>query len=364
MADNQSNTINEREASILAISLGAVAVSLGSIPFLSSEINGTSVKILVFFLGYFSAWFGLFYREITILQTSFEEKMIKDEDSKEPVITLRFVRRVFVRLAQMTPMIIWIFIGNRVLVRFPPHILAIVVLVWIALLLAYIEGEYLWHDNLGPAILFSDSQIRGMIRLADPTDQDTFYDLGCGHGQNLIMFAKEPKVKRCVGIESNKGRFKEAQRRVKKESKEIRARITLIEGDLDDLLSTGILKSHGKTAEIKDASIIFYGLSSDRDDIARLSEHLKNSSKGCKLIYYFNALIPETKADRSIYPFYLSEYPFKEPSSELDWLQTIYPETLGDLWDRLRGDYELLGLSSDLLDYRERIQWALTSEKS
>lgn len=364
MSDNQSSTLNAREASILAISLGAVGASLGSISFLSSGKLTAPEIHLVFLLGYFSALFGLFYREITILQTSLEEKMIKDENSKKSVVALRFLRGLSIRLAQVSPMIIWMVIGNRFLVPLLPPLVVIFGLVMIALVFALVEWKYLWLEYLGPPILFDDpNTIRSMIRLADPTEKDTFYDLGCGYGENLIMFAKESKVRRCVGIERDKDRLKEARRRVAKLPTETKGRIELVEGNNDTLFSTGVLKSQGKTIlEIKDASIIFYGLSSDVDVVSGLSEHLKDSSRRCKLIYYFNALIPEIKADRSIYPFYLSQYPFKKPTSELDWLKTIYPKQSGDLWERLRRDYESLGLDDDLLVYRERLAWILKSK--
>jgi SAM-dependent methyltransferase len=42
--------------------------------------------------------------------------------------------------------------------------------------------------------------IRKIVRIARPGDDDIFYDLGCGMGRVLCMFARR-RLKKCVGVE-------------------------------------------------------------------------------------------------------------------------------------------------------------------
>jgi hypothetical protein len=57
--------------------------------------------------------------------------------------------------------------------------------------------------------LFSDNEeystinywfVRRIIRMARPSSQDVFYDLGCGMGRMLCMFGRR-QLKKCVGVE-------------------------------------------------------------------------------------------------------------------------------------------------------------------
>ena len=43
------------------------------------------------------------------------------------------------------------------------------------------------NGELGPAILFTNPEIRRMLKLAGAGQRDVFFDLGCGWGQNLII---------------------------------------------------------------------------------------------------------------------------------------------------------------------------------
>ncbi len=169
------------------------------------------------------------------------------------------------------------------------------------------------RTGLGPPILFTNIDIRRMLSLASAGPRDVFYDLGCGWAQNLIIAATEFNVKKCVGIERDKRRYHKAVQRVK--TRKLSSRIRIIRGNFEDMVD-GVLTGEN----INEATIVFYGLSTSADFLERLSDKMK---KRTSLLYYYNTLFPEIKADSMDYPFYLSRHPFKRPSSEQDWLSSI-----------------------------------------
>lgn len=71
--------------------------------------------------------------------------------------------------------------------------------------------------------------VRAMLKLANAGPEDVVYDLGCGDGRILIIAAKEFNVKKAVGIEIDKERYKLALGRVKEEKLE--DRVLVIHGD-------------------------------------------------------------------------------------------------------------------------------------
>lgn len=71
--------------------------------------------------------------------------------------------------------------------------------------------------------------VRAMLKLAEVGPEDTVYDLGCGDGRILIVATKEFNVKKAVGIELDRERYKLALERIKEERLEERVRV--IHGD-------------------------------------------------------------------------------------------------------------------------------------
>ncbi len=217
-----------------------------------------------------------------------------------------------------------------------------------------LKREY--SDN-GPPILFTNVEIRRMLKLARARKDDVLYDLGCGWGQNLIIAATEIGVKKCFGIERLKLRHLKARKRVKQRSLTPR---NIIRGQFEDLFEGKI-----KEANLKDATIVLYALGTDKEILEKLASQLQ---KGCRLIYYYNALFPEIKPDAVDYPFYVSVSPFKHPTSELDWLRSVVHKkksslirdnepTAQELWDELDHDYDVLGLSkNDVRGYQRRLK--------
>jgi len=55
------------------------------------------------------------------------------------------------------------------------------------------------HDNFRYGTI-GYRNIRKILRLLQPGPEDVFYDIGCGMGRVLCLFAREP-IRKCVGIE-------------------------------------------------------------------------------------------------------------------------------------------------------------------
>ena len=216
------------------------------------------------------------------------------------------------------------------------------------------------RSGLGPPILFTNIDIRRMLRLARARLNDVFYDLGCGWAQNLIIAATEFRVGKCVGVERDKRRYLKAVQRVK--ARNLSSRIKIVRGNFEDLVDGTVTGEN-----VKDATIVFYGLSTSPDFLERLANGMRRRAR---LVYYYNTLFPEIKADRSDYPFYVSTHPFTRPVSERDWLDSIIhkdkssllpngkPST-SELWDELTHDYDYWGLRAEVGKYRTRLKKTL-----
>ncbi len=216
------------------------------------------------------------------------------------------------------------------------------------------------RSGLGPPILFTNIDIRRMLRLARARPRDVFYDMGCGWAQNLIIAATEFGVKKCVGIERDKRRHAKAVQRVK--SRGLSSRIRIVRGNFEDLVD-GALKGE----DLKEATIVFYGLSTGPDFLERLSSKMRGRAR---LVYYYNTLFPEIKANKSDHPFYVSKHPFTRPVSERDWLASIIQKekstintarepSTNELWDELTHDYDYWGLRSEVGRYKARLRKTL-----
>jgi precorrin-6B methylase 2 len=216
------------------------------------------------------------------------------------------------------------------------------------------------RTGLGPPILFTNIDIRRMLRLAKAGLRDVFYDLGCGWAQNLIIAATEFNVKKCVGVERDKRRYHKAVQRVR--ARNLSSKIRIIRGNFEDMID-GVLTDE----DIKEATIVFYGLSTSPDFLERLSDKMRRNAR---LVYYYNTLFPEIRADAMDYPFYVSKHPFTRPVSEHDWLTSIIRKeksslgngrkpTTEELWQELTHDYDYWGLRAEVGKYRTRLRSAL-----
>lgn len=213
-------------------------------------------------------------------------------------------------------------------------------------------------DKNGPPILFQDPDIRKMLNLAKAKEDDIFYDLGSGWGQNLIIALTEFNVKRAIGIEDVQSRCHQSKERIKKFSI-TESRGNVIKDDIDDLLDDKLLD-----ANISEATIVFYGLQTDSDLLDKLRTKLQD---GCRLLYYYNCLFPEIMPNEINFPFFLSIQPFRNTTSTIEWLRTVTQKTKSslqkgkdaseeELWDELGHDYDVNGDTEDVENYKVRLK--------
>jgi SAM-dependent methyltransferase len=210
------------------------------------------------------------------------------------------------------------------------------------------------YGNNGPPVLFTNPEIRRMLKLVKASGDDILYDLGCGYAQNLIIAASEFEVRKCIGIEDIRYRADIAKRRLRRWG--LSNKIRVICRNLDDAFQHKIIN-----ADIREATIVFYGLSSDPKFVKVLSEKLR---EGCRFVYYYNCLIPEIMPDRRLvdFPFYASVTPFTQPGAEEDWLRAVvnrrdtHKLSKRQLWDELYHDYEIWGIDYDVGEYEKRLR--------
>ena len=214
-------------------------------------------------------------------------------------------------------------------------------------------------EYYGYPILFPNVAIRKLLTLAKANENDIFYDLGSGWGQNIIVAIKEYNVKEAVGIEDEESRVTKSQSRLKSwDISNDKGRI--IKGKYEKLID-GKLKG----ANLEEATIVFYGLSSEKSDI-NLDKFLKKLQDGCRLVYYYiNGLIPEIMPIDDDFPFYLSVKPFDYTKSKLQWLQKVtnkQKSTLGnilseeELWQEFRHDCDVEHVRDNVEEYQKRFE--------
>lgn len=214
-------------------------------------------------------------------------------------------------------------------------------------------------SDIGYPILFTNQEIRRMLRLADAREEEVLFDLGSGWGQNLIIAATEFGVRTCVGVERLKPRYRKSLERIRNLS--LSNQISVYHAQFEDLvdgLITGV--------SLGSATIVIYALETDEELTKQLSSQLK---PGCRLLYYYNALFPEIMPDGSDYPFFVSRQPFTRSESEQGWLTSIIrkphssaggPPCETELWEELYHDYDVMGLGrAQVRGYRTRLLKAI-----
>ena len=71
------------------------------------------------------------------------------------------------------------------------------------------------EEDKGDPIMFTNQEIRRMLRLARAGPRDVFCDLGCGWGQNLIIALTEFEVAKVVGVEKDFCRKRKCEERLR-----------------------------------------------------------------------------------------------------------------------------------------------------
>lgn len=235
-----------------------------------------------------------------------------------------------------------------------------------------IDDIYDDSDN-GPAICFSNAEIRKLLRLARASENDVLFDFGSGWGQLLIVALTEFGVRRAVGFERLPSRFRTCMERLERWSA---TRDDISKDQQWSLVKTNFyrfLEDKKTRARLAEATIIFYGLETDKwtlDQIEKAwAEAPKRTSR--RLVSYYNCLFPEIMPDAEgvNYPFVVSTFPFKAPRDELSWLTSITGKTASslrkgkrpaeeELWDELKHDYRVCSsapVSETIGNYKRRL---------
>jgi len=108
--------------------------------------------------------------------------------------------------------------------------------------------------------------VRAMLKLAEAGPEDVVYDLGCGDGRILIIAVKEFNVKKAVGIELDKERYKLALEKAREEG--VLGRVEIIHGDFFE-------------ANISDATIVTLFLLTSVNEMLRpkLERELRDGAR-------------------------------------------------------------------------------------
>ncbi len=197
-----------------------------------------------------------------------------------------------------------------------------------------------------------------MLRLARASPTDIFYDLGSGWGQNLIIALTEFNVKKAIGIEKDRERYQVSVERLSKRAI-TPTRREVIRDDFDEVLAGRV-----KGVDPSEATIMFYGLSTDRLLLQKIQRCIR---KGSRLIYYYNCLFPEILPDKADPPFFMSIAPFRAPRSQYEWLSAVVRKTkssfvrgkrpsLDELWYELIHDYDVNRVRERIADYEKRLK--------
>lgn len=234
------------------------------------------------------------------------------------------------------------------------------------------DVEPTYATYIGPAVLLSNAEIRTMMNLARVTKNDVFYDLGSGHGQNLIAALTEFDVKKVVGFENNRKRRKESIKRLEKWSKARsdieKKRWQVLRYNFNKLLSGKIKK---EIASLEEATVLFYGLESCADFSRRIAKSWENKpGPKRRLVYYRNCLIPEIMPNRVDEPFLVSEFPFTPTTNKVEWLKTVTGKNMSslvkgnepdesELWDDLRHDWGIERTDDNVSSMRRRLAAAV-----
>lgn len=228
----------------------------------------------------------------------------------------------------------------------------------------------LFYGDQGPPICFKNADIRKLLNLGKANRKDTFFDLGSGWGQTIMIALTEFGVAKAVGFDNDRERWEKASKRRDgwlRQRPDIKpAQWRLKTGNFDTVLRRGKLAGES----LKEATLIFYGLETHPSILTNIKKSWKNT-EGRRLLYYYNCLFPEIMPSDVDLPFFVSEFPFTRPKSEEEWLAKICgkkdsslikgdPALKQELWDELKHDYMTDDLQYDIGEYKRRLRQSVS----
>lgn len=170
---------------------------------------------------------------------------------------------------------------------------------------------------------FFDTRRKGiLVRIAEITPSDVFYDLGCGDASLLIYVVTRCKLKKAVGFEVSPGRVRKARLRIKQAGLE--KHIFIKPNDFYE-------------EDLSEADVIFHMLPESSYDLRYFQSKRANIRNGSKLIKHDLPLVGYLP-DKIDLPFYLMKFPLRKARSINHWVSVTLGEpnsTPAKLWDEL-----------------------------
>jgi predicted RNA methylase len=160
-----------------------------------------------------------------------------------------------------------------------------------------------------------------MLRLARASNNDVFYDLGCGRAQLCITAVSEFGVKRAVGIERLKRRADVATKRIRKLG--LHRRIEIRNEEFYD-------------SDLSDATIAYNGLTEEQGDLVFYESSLRRRCRLVTLSLPVVGVLPSSVD----YPFYLLKMPFRMTRKVSDWVRAVLSKraSLREFFDEIGDD--------------------------
>jgi len=159
-------------------------------------------------------------------------------------------------------------------------------------------------NRLGPEDYQSNRHIRKIMRLAQASKRDVFFDLGCGMGKLCVVAVKEFGVRKAVGIEMHRGRASKAARFVRDQG-------------LSDRIE--IWNEDYMESDLGEATILYCGHNETEEDVPHFDDVFGRGSRFVSLFLPFVGVVP----DAVDYPFYVMKLPFKKTDDGSRWASAV-----------------------------------------
>jgi trans-aconitate methyltransferase len=157
----------------------------------------------------------------------------------------------------------------------------------------------------GENVSIPDNVIRKMFKLANLSNTDIFYHLGCGKNNTVAIAAKEFKVKRAIGIEIISALAIKARKKI------------------EGMKNAEIVNDDIRTTDISDATILLLWFA-EHDIIHQLINRFENElNDGARIITIWSP--PELMLPVKVeFPFFVCRKPFKYAKDINEQIKAIY----------------------------------------
>ncbi|MDE1770056.1 MAG: SAM-dependent methyltransferase [Thaumarchaeota archaeon] len=158
----------------------------------------------------------------------------------------------------------------------------------------------------GEDVELSDNTIREIFRFVELNENDVFYHLGCGSGNSIPISLQEFRVKKAIGIDTNKDKIEHVQKLLNEKH-----------------ISNGSFRCQDIiSSDISDATVILFWFS-DEKIIEKMISKFENLKNGCKIVTIWGPLTGYLP-DKVDFPYILNVTPFKKAKSLREQMLVIF----------------------------------------